>query len=470
LNSPAPLTLARALRLSPQVRLGVVGAGGKTSTLFQCGRDLLADSNAQLTTALISVSTHLAYEQIALADQHFFVRDLDELARVEASLPEGLILISGPRSTLQDHPNRVTGLGDACLERLRTIAGERAIPLLIEADGSKRLPLKAPAEYEPALPGFVDHVVVVAGLSGLGRPLGDPWVHRPERFADLSGLSPGELVTPQALARLLAHPDGGLRNIPANARRTVLLNQADTPELQSQAGQIAAAMFPAYDGVVVASVNLSATPASPQSEASQGAHVYAVHEPVAGIVLAAGGSHRYGRVKQLLPWKGQPLVRHAARLALEAGLSPVIVVAGESLPEIQTALEGLDVTLVHNPTWSDGQSTSVRLGLEAIQRRAGAALFLLSDQPRVPSALIKTLVEAHAHSLAPVIAPQVDGQRANPVLFDRITFPAFAELQGDRGGRQLFSRYPVQWLPWYDASVLLDVDTPEDYRRLLDEG
>ena len=114
----------------------------------------------------------------------------------------------------------------------------------IEADGSRQKPLKAPAEHEPAIPGFVKHFVQVVGLTGLGKPLNEEYVHRPEIFVRLSELEFGETVTSEALVRVLTHPDGGLKNIPENARRIVLLNQADTPELQSQADSITKRLLP----------------------------------------------------------------------------------------------------------------------------------------------------------------------------------------------------------------------------------
>ena len=82
-------------------------------------------------------------------------------------------------------------------------------------------------------------------------------------------------------------------------------------------------------------------------------------------------------------------------------------------------------------------------------------MFLLADQPRVPAGLVRSLVEMHAATCSPIVAPLVQGQRANPVLFDRRTFPDLLSLTGDVGGRALFSRYPVSWLPWNDASVLV---------------
>ncbi len=104
------------------------------------------------------------------------------------------------------------------------------------------------------------------------------------------------------------------------------------------------------------------------------------------------------------------------------------------------------------------------------QIEPGGAIFLLADQPQTPPTLIRSLVEMHARTLAPIIAPLVNGQRGNPVLFDRATFSDLLSLTGDVGGRSLFSRYPVEWLPWHDEGVLLDVDTEEDYSRLVGKG
>ena len=65
------------------------------------------------------------------------------------------------------------------------------------------------------------------------------------------------------------------------------------------------------------------------------------------------------------------------------------------------------------------------------------------------------------------MAPMIDGKRANPVLFDRSAFEALSLITGDAGGRQVFSRFAVSWLEWNDTDLLLDVDTPQDYQRLL---
>jgi molybdenum cofactor cytidylyltransferase len=77
------------------------------------------------------------------------------------------------------------------------------------------------------------------------------------------------------------------------------------------------------------------------------------------------------------------------------------------------------------------------------------------------------MVEAHQSSLSPIIAPQIDGQRGNPVLFDADTFPELLAIEGDVGGRVLFSHHPVEWVLWHDSRVLIDIDSPEDYQIFL---
>lgn len=449
------MLLSQALRLKENPRLAFVGAGGKTSAMFQIARELAGDAQEKAGRAvLLTSTTHLAGEQLNQADRHLFVENADVLAELDMSFPGGVTLLTGKLT----ESGRTAGLDENLMHRVLGLANSHRVPLLIEADGSRQLPVKAPAAHEPVIPEWVDSVLVVAGLSALGQPLTADWVHRPERFAELSGLVMGEKLNPEALAEVLSHPLGGLKGVPDHAHRFLLLNQADTPELQAVGQRLAEQVQTHYPAVVIAA--LQAYP--------PGENVFAVREGCAGILLAAGGSSRLGQPKQLLEWHGKPLVWHAANQALKSGLSPVIVITGAHADETGSALRDLPVVVVHNPDWLAGQSTSVVRGVSSLPSETGSAIFLLADQPQVTEMLIRSLRAAHHRTLAPIIAPQIGGKRSNPVLFDRLTFPDLLDLSGDTGGRALFSRYRVRWLPWHDESLLLDVDTFEDYQRLLE--
>ncbi len=449
------MLLTQALRLAEMPRLALTGAGGKTSAMFQIAHELTHTApESGNKSALLTATTHLATEQLSLADQHYFITSLDDIAALDANMPSGITLLTG----LAVGGGRTAGLDDVLMGRVLELADSQSLPLLIEADGSRQLPAKAPADHEPSVPDWVTTVVVVAGLSVLGQPLSANWVHRLERFSELSGLQPGDEITLDALAKMLSHPQGGLKGIPNGARRVLLLNQADTPERQAAGQRLAERLQAYYPAVVLAALQTH----------PQGANVFITRESCAGIVLAAGGSSRLGQPKQLLDWYGKPLVWHAACKALNSGLSPVLVVTGAHAAEVEKVLHDLPVIITHNPDWREGQSTSVVRGVAELPPEIGSAIFLLADQPQVSETLIRSLQDLHRQTLAPIIAPQIGGRRANPVLFDRVAFPELSALSGDTGGRALFSRYHVEWLPWHDETLLLDVDTPEDYQRLLE--
>lgn len=426
--------------------LALVGSGGKTSAWVRLSRELPPP-------VIVTATAHLALEQTGLADVWHSITDPGQIQRAFINL-SGVTLFTGQSGV----DGRTAGLDEAALAVLYRLAEDQRLPVLVEADGSRRLPLKAPAEHEPVIPAWVDQVVVVAGLSGLGRPLSPETVHHPEIFARLSGLAPGEIVTVEALARVLVHPRGGLKSIPVGAARIALLNQADNPALLAQAQTLARLLLPVFPRVVIASLENGAAEEAVKS----------VYSPVAGVVLAAGGSTRFGGPKQLIDWFGQPMVRHVARTALAAELDPVVVVVGAHQDGVRRALEGLPVIVVDNPDWAAGQSSSIRAGVEALPGETGAAIFLLSDQPQAPERLLSTLVETHRQSLSPVVAPQAGGRRTNPVLFDRQTFADLLGLTGDVGGRALFSKYRTTWVEWLDDRLAMDIDTPEDYRRLFE--
>ncbi len=189
------------------------------------------------------------------------------------------------------------------------------------------------------------------------------------------------------------------------------------------------------------------------------------------MLLAAGPSERFGggRPKQLVPFLGRPLVRHAARQALDSGLAELIAVVGWRAGEVSAALAGLELRIVDSPDFRRGQSASVRAGLAAVDPRAPAAIFLPADQPFLTAAVLDRLLDAYRATGGPIVVPTHRGRRGAPVLFDRALFAELATITGDAGGRQLLPRHTgeIVEVELDNPLPLHDVDDEASYRRLL---
>lgn len=443
--SDKPWNLAQVLRIDHGQCVAIVGAGGKTTILFRLARNL--------APAVVTTSTHLAASQDVLADRHILLyQDMDVSKLQLDDLDHEVVLITGP---LNDSGTRLLAPSKNQLNHLNNYCKAKNIPFLIESDGSRRLSMKAPGEHEPAIPDFVDSVIVVSGLSNIGRPLTEENVHRPEVFARLGQISLGDVIDPLALAKVLLHPEGGLKNIPPDALKKLVLTQVNTDPEKSNGSQVAGLCANGFDSIILCDLYPGH------------GELHARNEKTSGIILAGGDSSRFGKNKLIEKYHGKAFVKNIAETALKAGLEPVVVVTGKDDLEIRKHLVGMPVQIVTNPDWQSGQSTSVKAGLKAMPRSIGGVIFLLGDQPQVSVELIHALMERHAKSLAPVVAPLIGGRRGNPVLFDRVSFNELSMLEGDSGGRQIFHNFQVDYLEWLDGKMLIDVDTLEDYDRLL---
>lgn len=177
-----------------------------------------------------------------------------------------------------------------------------------------------------------------------------------------------------------------------------------------------------------------------------------------------------GRTKQLLPFRGQTILECVVDCALATSLQRVLVVLGHQADELEQQLKGRDVTVVFNPLYDKGQSSSLKAGLRAVAEDADAVLFMLGDQPLVTPETINRILAAYETSPAsPIVLPVYEGKRGNPVLFSRDTFSRIETLSEDRGARPLFDEYAGQILTVSvaDSSIHFDIDTEEDYQRLL---
>jgi CTP:molybdopterin cytidylyltransferase MocA len=188
----------------------------------------------------------------------------------------------------------------------------------------------------------------------------------------------------------------------------------------------------------------------------------AVAENVAGILLAAGDGSRLGQPKATVELAGSTLAERGVALLRAGGADPVIVVTGA----VPVELPG--VVSVHNPDWMSGMGSSLAAGLRALAGGAAAAVVALADQPLVGAAAVRRLIAAHASGATVAVAAYA-GQPRNPVLIDRVHWPAVIETAtGDAGARTFLRAHPdlVTLVECGDTGRPDDIDTPEDLARV----
>ncbi len=174
-----------------------------------------------------------------------------------------------------------------------------------------------------------------------------------------------------------------------------------------------------------------------------------------------------GRPKQLLPWNGRTLLRHACEVALETSFRPVIVVLGCEADACAIELKGLDVIPVINTEWKKGMGASVATGIAALEKSAPDAtgvLLMLVDQPTVTSSLLQSLAARWSPPEISIVATKYPEGGGVPALFDRAHFTALRALDADRGARGIIAREKSRVALFDPGAHLTDLDTPQAYQ------
>jgi molybdenum cofactor cytidylyltransferase len=438
------MRLSKALEVCRGDVISLVGAGGKTTAMFRLARELTSKGWKVITTTTTMIWRHQASEQTILEPEGAI---LLEKARAVLKKHNHITVVSG----LREAEGKLVGVEPSLVEGLAALLEVDAV--IVEADGAKGRSLKAPAAHEPVIPSSTTILIPMAAIDALGQPLDERTVHRPELVARLTSLGHSEVITPEAVGCLLLHPEGGMKDAPAQARIAPLINKVAPASFQP-ARDIARLLL---EEERVSRVLLgSVAEEDPIAEA---------WGRVAAVVLAAGESRRFGSPKQLLPWRETTLLEHVVDVALGSSVDKTIVVLGHRAEEIGRPLHDRPVHLVTNQEWQGGLSTSVRAGLQALPANYEACLFLLADQPNVTPSLMNKLLNSYRSTLAPIVAPTQKARRGNPVLFARSLFPELLEMEGDQGGRGVILQHEekMELVEVDEEDIFLDIDTVDDY-------
>lgn len=195
-------------------------------------------------------------------------------------------------------------------------------------------------------------------------------------------------------------------------------------------------------------------------------------DSVAALVLAAGMSTRMGQAKMVLPWGNTTIIGQVIRVLKSSGLVKIVVVTGAGRQQVVEVLENTDVEIVHNPMYSNGEMLhSFQLGLSRLSSQLDAVLVALGDQPLIRSEVVCALLQEYLNTRAAIVVPSINNRRGHPWILDRRMWSNVGRLRSPETLRDFLNSHAdeIHYLKVDDSSILVDIDTPEQYRKLHDE-
>lgn len=190
---------------------------------------------------------------------------------------------------------------------------------------------------------------------------------------------------------------------------------------------------------------------------------------IGAIVLAAGESKRMGVPKLLLPYCGATMIEAVLAGVTASRVDATLVVLGADRRAIREKISGFPVSVTVNKRFRRGMLSSIQKGIASLPGGFRAALIVLGDQPNIGPPVIDRLIDAWKDARKGIVVPAYEGRRGHPLLLDLKYRGEIANLSPETGLRGLLQAHPddILEVDVSDARILLDIDTPEDYRKAL---
>lgn len=444
------MQLQQALSVQRGDVVAFTGAGGKTSALTRLANELVQGGWRVICTT----TTRISIDEIELCPAQISIGT--HALRPEA-ISRSLTQFGSVFLYSKIQGEKVIGITNDTINRLIDTVDSDVV--LIEADGARRMPFKAPRDYEPVVPPFASLVVPTAGYDAIGHPLDAEHVYNHGAMIDRFGYVEGEKVRGPWLASVLRDEELGLKGVPRSARIVALLNKVPyTSVHRARARTISRLMLlqPRITAVAVGSVQNP----NPIMESNR---------RIAVIVLAAGMSTRMGRSKVLLPWDGnRPIIKVIVDRVKRMKFEDLVVVTGHMADQVGAALSHDPVRLVHNRDYREGDMlSSLQTGLRALAPEVSAALIVLGDQPMLDNRVVQQIINAYLEGKGNIVAPSYQNRRGHPLLIDRKFWSEILDLPQGAAPRDVINAHAdeIAYVNVDNDSILRDIDTPKDYQE-----
>jgi molybdenum cofactor cytidylyltransferase len=191
---------------------------------------------------------------------------------------------------------------------------------------------------------------------------------------------------------------------------------------------------------------------------------------ISGVLLAAGGSRRMGKNKLLLPYGNHTVIEESLFQLSVSEVDEVLVISGFQHDKVSDIIKRRFkeiIKIVHNGDYRSGRSGSIKCALNSLDEKSDAVLFMVADKPSVKTDLINKAIREYKKHSPLLLYVRTPGGRGHPVIFSRKLFGDLLGLEGEPAGDIIFEKYKNDAVIIYDNNEQIDIDTPEDYRRIL---
>ncbi|MEZ7495421.1 nucleotidyltransferase family protein [Leeuwenhoekiella aequorea] len=188
---------------------------------------------------------------------------------------------------------------------------------------------------------------------------------------------------------------------------------------------------------------------------------------IAVLILAAGSASRMGEAKQLLPYNNTTLLGHAIYQAVKANVASVYCLIGANAEVIKKEINQ-DVQFIYNPEWKKGLGHSIATGVNELEKKGyDSVLIMLADQPAIDTAYLNILINTALKNPESCIASGYGDKLGVPAIFPQLLYQELGKLTGDAGARYILNSGMENLIVLNTKNKIEDIDTPEDYKRLL---
>ena len=425
------------ISLDNQELISITGGGGKTTSMFRLAKELLKHGKK----VLISTTTAIMKPDDSKYEQLYLTEDTD-YKTIEPS-SSGIVVLGSKVNKI----NKLIRVESQVIDEI--FESKKFDYIIVEADGSKRKPIKAPASHEPVIPSLTTKTIGIIGMDAVGQRIYEENVHRAILFSQVTNSKLGDNIDENIIYNLIVSPAGIFKNSPLNSSKYIILNKSETKARNLVSQKIKSKVISNkidIKNIIIGSMGKETR--------------------VTGIIMASGFSRRMKTDKLLLKLGDKMVLEKVIESCVKSNLDDIMVIYRKE--EIKNIAERYNLKTVLNENAIEGQSASIKLGANNIEQDMKGMMFIVGDQPHLDPITINTIIDEFEVDQEKIIIPIYNENKGNPTIFPVHLKEQLLALAGDVGGKEVINNNldRVKYVDIENYQAGMDMDTIEEYEKL----